>query len=105
MATTEDPDVIASVPDSDSALWSPGNYSNATMALLTTPFCLTFPVTVTATQDFPACPDGPDPYLTACYVRVKCIMTYFKSGTYFSFFCIFVRRNLEFGKITFHHLY
>ena len=105
MTTTGDPDVIASVPDSDSALWSPGNYTNATMTLLTTPICLTVPATVTAIQDFPACPGGSGPYLTMCYVREKCIMTYFKSGTCFSFLCISVRRHLEFGKISCHHLY
>ena len=35
------------------------------------PICLTLPLTSAATQDFPACPDGENPYLTACYVRKK----------------------------------
>ena len=67
MAGIEDPNVTTSV--ADSAVWDPGNHSNASSALLSRPICLTMPLTDAATQDFPACPDGGNPYLAACYVR------------------------------------
>ena len=53
----------------DSAVWAPGNLSNTSSVLLSHPICLTLPLTSAATQDFPACPDGGNPYLAACYVR------------------------------------
>ena len=55
----------------DSAVWAPGNLSNTSSVLMSHPICLTLPLTTAATQDFPACPDGENPYLTACYVRKK----------------------------------
>ena len=67
MAGLQDPNVTVSL--ADSAVWDPGNHSNTSSALLSRPICLTMPLTDAATQDFPACPDGGNPYLAACYVR------------------------------------
>ena len=67
MAGLEDQNVTVSL--ADSAIWDPGNHSNTSSALLSRPICLTMPLIEAATQDFPACADGGNPYLTACYVR------------------------------------
>ena len=67
MAGIEDANVTVSL--ADPAVWDPGNHSNTSSALLSRPICLTMPLIEAATQDFPACADGGNPYLTACYVR------------------------------------
>ena len=92
MANMEDQNVTVSL--SDSAVWDPGNHSNTSSALLSRPICLTMPLIEAATQDFLACADGGNPYLTACYVR-KDIMTCFKNWTIF-LFSLHLLRHLEF---------
>ena len=67
MAGLQDQGVTVNL--TDSAVWDPGNHSNTSSVLLSHPICLTMPLTNAATQDFPACLDGGNPYLAACYVR------------------------------------
>ena len=95
MANMEDQNATVSL--SDSAVWDPGNHSNTSSALLSRPICLTMPLIEAATQDFPACADGGNPYLTACYVR-KDIMPCFKNWTIF-LFSLHLLRHLEFWEI------
>ena len=84
----------------DSAVWAPGNLSNTSSVLLSHPICLTLPLTSAATQDFPACPDGENPYLTACYVRKKNASWHdFKIGRISLLFYIFVAILNLWGKI------
>ena len=95
MAGIEDANVTVSL--ADPAVWDPGNHSNTSSALLSRPICLTMPLIEAATQDFPACADGGNPYLTACYVR-KDIMPCFKNWTIF-LFSLHLLRHLEFWEI------
>ena len=74
MAGLEDQNATVSL--ADSAIWDPGNHSNTSSALLSRPICLTVPLFEIPPQDFPACADGGNPYLAACYVR-KDILTCF----------------------------
>ena len=94
MAGLEDQNVTVSL--ADSAIWDPGNHSNTSSALLSRPICLTVPLFEAPPQDFPvpACADGGNPYLAACYVR-KDILTCFKIWTIF-LFSLHLLRHLEF---------